>query len=374
MKHRLARLLSVLFLFSVLSGLPAGAFAGRSVLLTFTGDCTLGSEEAKRANENSFDSVIGREGLSYPFEKVRFLFESDDFTVVNLEGVLSDSSSGENTGKTYRFRGPAEFVKILAGSSVEAAGLANNHTGDYGTRGLEDTQRILSEAGIAWFRTRTPFILEKDGIRIAFFAVNSFQEPTFQNDLNWFRSEIRRVKQSGEAGAVVVLFHSGSEYDACHTVTQEKIGKSFIDNGADLIVMHHPHVVQGVAVYENRTMLYSLGNFVFGGNSEIRTKPYHTWEVSSLYSLIARVRLDFSDDGAFLGQEVELIPAFTSSDAPHNNFQPVPVRGDDAEPVYRAVQYDTAFPLPERTEEDGYCVIRLPYLNAGSPVPSRDAN
>ena len=160
MKHRLARLLSVLFLFSVLSGLPAGAFAGRSVLLTFTGDCTLGSEEAKRANENSFDSVIGREGFSYPFEKVRFLFESDDFTVVNLEGVLSDSSSGENTGKTYRFRGPAEFVKILAGSSVEAAGLANNHTGDYGTRGLEDTQRILSEAGIAWFRTRTPFILE----------------------------------------------------------------------------------------------------------------------------------------------------------------------------------------------------------------------
>ena len=164
MKHRLARLLSVLFLFSVLSGLPAGAFAGRSVLLTFTGDCTLGSEEAKRANENSFDSVIGREGFSYPFEKVRFLFESDDFTVVNLEGVLSDSSSGENTGKTYRFRGPAEFVKILAGSSVEAAGLANNHTGDYGTRGLEDTQQILSEAGIAWLRTRTPFILEKDGI------------------------------------------------------------------------------------------------------------------------------------------------------------------------------------------------------------------
>ena len=374
MKHRLARLLSVLFLFSVLSGLPAGAFAGRSVLLTFTGDCTLGSEEAKRANENSFDSVIGREGFSYPFEKVRFLFESDDFTVVNLEGVLSDSSSGENTGKTYRFRGPAEFVKILAGSSVEAAGLANNHTGDYGTRGLEDTQRILSEAGIAWFRTRTPFILEKDGIRIAFFAVNSFQEPTFQNDLNWFRSEIRRVKQSGEAGAVVVLFHSGSEYDACHTVTQEKIGKSFIDNGADLIVMHHPHVVQGVAVYENRTMLYSLGNFVFGGNSEIRTKPYHTWEVSSLYSLIARVRLDFSDDGVFLGQAVDLIPAYTSSDAPHNNFQPVPVRGEDAEPVYRAVQYDTAFPLPELTEEDGYSVIRLPYLDAESPVPSRDAN
>lgn len=374
MKQRLAQLLSVLFLVSVLSGMPACVSADRSVLLTFTGDCTLGSEEVKRVNENSFDSVVGREGLSYPFEKVRFLLEADDLTVINLEGVLSDSAAGENTGKTYRFRGPAAFAEILSGSSVEAAGLANNHTGDYGTRGLEDTQRILSEGGIAWFRARTPYLLEKDGIRIAFYAVNSFQEPTFRNDLDWLRNEIRRVKQNGEADAVIVLFHSGSEYDACHTVTQEKIGKSFIDSGADLIVMHHPHVVQGVAVHRSRTMLYSLGNFVFGGNSEIRTRPYHTWEVSSLYSLVARVRLDFSDSGAYLGQAVELIPAYTSSDAPHNNFQPVPVRGEDAEPVYRAVQYDTAFPLPELTEEDGYCVLRLPYLGAESPVPSRDAN
>ena len=364
MRHRLARILSVLFLFSVLSGLPAGAFADRSVVLTFTGDCTLGSEEAKWINDNSFDSVIGREGFSYPFEKVRFLFESDDCTVVNLEGVLSDSPSGENTNKTYRFRGPAEFAGILSGSSVEAAGLANNHTGDYGTRGLEDTQRILAEAGIAWFRTRTAYVFEKDGIRIAFYAVNSFQDPTFQADLPWLRNEIRRVKQAGEADAVVVLFHSGSEYDACHTATQENIGKSFISNGADLVVMHHPHVVQGVAVTGNRTMLYSLGNFVFGGNCEIRTKPYHTWEVSSLYSLIARVRLDFTDEGVYLGQEVELIPAWTSSDAPRNNYQPVPVSGEDAAPVYSAVQYDTAFPLPELTVENGYSVIRLPYLKA----------
>ena len=85
MKQRLAQLLSVLFLVSVFSGLPAGASADRSVILTFTGDCTLGSEEAKRANENSFDSVIRREGFSYPFENVRFLFEADDFTIVGID-------------------------------------------------------------------------------------------------------------------------------------------------------------------------------------------------------------------------------------------------------------------------------------------------
>ena len=346
------------------SGLFSGAFADRSVTLTFAGDCTLGSEESKRPNENSFDSVISREGFSYPFEKVRSLFESDDCTVVNLEGVLSDSRSGENFGKTYRFRGPAEFVKILSLASVEAVGLANNHTGDYGARGLEDTQRILTEGGISWFRTKTSWTLEKDGIRIVFFAINSFQDSAFQNDLNWMRNEIRRVKQSGEAGAVVVMFHSGAEYDACHTATQENIGKSFIGCGADLVVMHHPHVVQGVAVEGNRTMLYSLGNFVFGGNSEIRTKPYRTWEVTSLYSLIARVRLDFSDDGTYLGQDITLIPAFTSSDAPHNNYQPLPVSGNDAALVREAVRFDTAFPLPEITEEDGLSVIRLPYLAA----------
>ena len=123
-------------------------------------------------------------------------------------------------------------------------------------------------------------------------------------------------------------------------------------------------MVQGVAVEENRTILYSLGNFVFGGNSEIRTKPYRTWEVTSLYSLIARVRLDFSDDGTYLGQDITLIPAFTSSDAPHNSYQPLPVSGNDAVLVREAVRFDTAFPLPEITEEDGLSVIRLPYLAA----------
>lgn len=364
MRNRFVRFLTVLFLFSVLLSAYAGAQADRSVTLTFAGDCTLGSEESKRANENSFDAVISREGVTYPFANFRSLFESDDCTVVNLEGVLSDSPAGENTGKTYRFRGPAGFAGILSGSSVEAVGLANNHTGDYGPRGLQDTQRVLAEAGIAWFRSRTSWTLEKDGIRIAFFAVNSFQEPTFLNDLNWLRNEIMRVKQAGEANAVVVMFHSGNEYSALHTETQEKIARSFIDKGADLVVMHHPHVVQGVAVTGGRTMLYSLGNFVFGGNSEIRTEPYRMREVSSLYSLVVRIRLDFSDDGVYLGQDVVLYPAFTGSDAPHNNYQPVPVSGEDAALVRDAVQFDTAFTLPEITEEDGYSVIRLPYLNA----------
>lgn len=338
--------------------------ADRSVTLTFAGDCTLGSEEAKRANDSSFDSVISREGFSYPFADFRFLFETDDWTIVNLEGVLSDSPSGENTAKTYRFRGPADFVNILSLASVEAVGLANNHTGDYGSRGLEETQRILTESGIVWFRGRNTYVFEKDGIRIMFFSVNSFQEPSFAKDLDWLRSEIRRVKQSGEANAVVIMFHTGSEYSAVHTESQDRLSRSFVANGADLVVMHHPHVVQGVAVVDNRTMLYSIGNFVFGGNCEIRTSPYRTREVTSLYSLVARVRLDFSDDGVYLGQDVVLYPAFTSGDAPRNNYRPMPVSGANAALVRDAVQFDTGFKLPEITEENGYSVIRLPYLKA----------
>ena len=349
------------FLLSLLLLLPAAVTADQSVTLTLAGDCTLGSEELTRGQENSFDSVVAREGLLYPFQNFRFLFDSDDCTIVNLEGVLSDSSSGENTAKTYRFRGPSGFAELLTLNSIEAVGLANNHVGDYGSRGLLDTQRILDENGVGWFRTDHILMLKKGDLKIAFFAIDT---TTVNDHLGKLRNEIRRMKLDGEANAIVVLFHGGTEYDACHNEAQEKLGRSFINHGADLVVMHHPHVVQGVLLSEQRPVLYSLGNFVFGGNSEIRTEPYRSWEVTSLYCLVARVRLDFSDDGTYLGQDLTLYPSLISGDAPHNNYQPLPADRESAERIREAVQFDTLFELPEITEEDGRSVLHFPYLEA----------
>ena len=89
------------------------AAAEKTVTVTFTGDCTLGSEESTRADQYSFDSVAAREGYDYFFANLRDLFEKDDITFINFEGVLSDSKAQESQRKRYRFRGPSDFVKIL---------------------------------------------------------------------------------------------------------------------------------------------------------------------------------------------------------------------------------------------------------------------
>ena len=145
-KQGTALALSVLLLLCLCSG----AAAEKVITLTFTGDCTLGSEEWAKKNPDSFDSVAAEKGYGYFFENFRDLFSRDDCTVVNCECVLSDSRDGENTSKSFRFRGSEEFAGIFKAGSVEAVSLANNHTLDYSERGLENTKRVLTEAGIGW--------------------------------------------------------------------------------------------------------------------------------------------------------------------------------------------------------------------------------
>ena len=111
------------------------ARAEKTVLLTFTGDCTLGSTENTRGREDSFDTLLDLNGYDYPFRHFKALFSRDDCTVINLEGVLSDIPAQENKTKVYRFRGPTAFADLLPMNSIEAACLANNHTGDYGAAG-----------------------------------------------------------------------------------------------------------------------------------------------------------------------------------------------------------------------------------------------
>ena len=131
--------------------LSAGTAMGeKTVLLTFTGDCTIGCTELTRGLPDSFDSIIDREGYEYPFLNYRDFFAEDDCTVINMEGVLSDSHADEQKGKTFRFRGKTDYVKILTGASIEAAGLANNHINDFWEDGLKDTRNNLDEKGIVW--------------------------------------------------------------------------------------------------------------------------------------------------------------------------------------------------------------------------------
>ena len=139
-----------------------------------------------------------------------------------------------------------------------------------------------------------------------------------------------------------------------------------IKYGVDLVIMHHPHVVQGVDISNNRCIFYSLGNFVFGGNDDIREEKFLIDKtVTSLYSMVVQVKMTFSNDGTYLGQQATIYPTYTSSAAPKNNYQPYRANAEEAVPIRDAMQIDTKFDLPEiTTDESGLSRMELPYLPA----------
>lgn len=351
--------LTALMIIVCLTISAGAAVAEKTVVMTFTGDCTLGSEEIKRGAIDSFDTVANEKGYDYFFANFRELFEGDDQTVINFEGVLFDKRSGESKSKTYRFRGPTDFARILTGSSIEAASLANNHTADYGAQGFESTKKALAENGINWFYYMDYYTYVKDDIKIAFFAVdNRFMF----NSIDKLYKLMNQMKRDKAINAIVICWHTGSEYRGNHDESTEKMCRRMIENGADLIVINHPHVLQGIQTINNRYVFYSLGNFVFGGNNAIRTEKYRMTTVTSLYTMVAQVKMTFSNEGIYLGQQATLYPAYTSSAAPVNNYQPIRVSAADGQAVRAAVQADTAFQLPELLETDGLSRMELDYL------------
>lgn len=337
-----------LLLLALLMGTQAAAEAEDKVIrLTFTGDVTLGCEEILRREDYSLVGYAGAHGYDYFFERVKPLLEQDDLTVVNLEGVLSDSAKGENKKKNFRFRGPADYANILIAGSVEAVNTANNHTMDYGKAGLEATKAALDAVGVARFGEEDVYVYEKDGIRIAFLGV-------YYDDFGQKKARIERqmAELNESVNAIVFSFHAGREYAEHRMQAQEEYAQYAIDLGADLVIMHHPHVVQGMDIYKNRSVMYSLGNFCFGGNRHAKV----------LESLVVGAELYFDADGVYLGQQLTLYPAYTTGETTHNNYQPRLVSGEEAGSVMRLVQQDTPFDLAPFDEAAG--CARQPYLPA----------
>ncbi len=371
------RIRTVCILLLIITALTITGIAGaeKSILLTFTGDCTLGSEDWNRDQETSFVSVVEKKGYDYFFANMRGLFEQDDQTIINLEGVLSDSKNQENKTKTYRFRGPTEYVRILAGSSIEVCNLANNHLSDFGKQGEQSTKAILEENGIGWFREYQYFVFEKEGVRIAFIGV---ENRTVYNEFAKIKALMASLKETGEANAIVICWHTGLEYRGAHEANTQKICEDMVRNGADLVINSHPHVLQGINVYKDRCIFYSMGNFVFGGNDKIRTEKFKIdKKVSTLYTVALQVKMQFTDDGKYLGQHPVLYPVYTSSAALVNNYQPYRVNAEDAAPIRDALQEDSNFRIPEiSVGPDGLSMIDLGYIAAfdGVAFPNTDPN
>ena len=171
---------------------------------------------------------------------------------------------------------------------------------------------------VNWFRNETYYIYEKEGIRIAFFALDNSKFYSLRKKLAAMFSELRESKG---VNAIVVCIHTGMEYRGKHDKDAADKANTLVASGADLVIMHHPHVLQGVEIINNRTVFYSMGNFVFGGNNAIKTKVYSKMTVTSLYTMAVQVKMSFANDGTYLGQQATIYPAQSSSD-PVVNYYP----------------------------------------------------
>ncbi|NLA53256.1 MAG: CapA family protein [Clostridiales bacterium] len=312
------------------------------ILLSFTGDCTLGSEDRLMNKPYAFHAYIEKEGYAYPFEKVQSVFANDDVTVINLENVFYDSMRNK-IKKTYNFRGPTDFARILKQGSIELSFLGNNHTYDYSYQGFRSTVQAIEEQGLDWIVTTDDviktWIYEKDGIKIGFTGAY----------ITYFNRKPEKVKQSFEelkaAGCdfIVSIMHGGEEYGPRQNRGIIRFAKFLADQGAGLVVGHHPHVLHGMEIYNNATIIYSLGNFSFGGNAELR----------SFQTMIAQATLRFDEHGDFVEHQVNLLPAHTSGTLEYNNYQPVLVHGLEAQAIIDLVSSMSEFTLEPYEEGVG---------------------
>ena len=294
--------------------------------MTFTGDSILGSEEKSRKKPESFDSFIADKGYTWPFSGLYDLLSADDLSIINLEGVLKDDTRGRQQGKLHWFRGPTSFAGILPAGSIELAGLANNHMRDYGIAGHNSTREALKAAGIPYFGYGDTYIHEHQGLKIGFGGIRETiwrQKPQLPGE------EIAALKEAG-CDYIVYTIHAGKEYSRTHNELQEKIARSVIDAGADIVIGMHPHVVQGIEKYKDGLIVYSLGNFSFGGNLKL----------TEFDGLAVQVILHFEDRELF-ETTLKLIPLLTTGTKPANDFRPIPAQGEDKARILELVQNDS---------------------------------
>lgn len=281
-------------------------------ILTFTGDCTLGSNPSKFNSATSFVKVVG-EDYDYPFANVRTFFENDDFTFVNLESVLADSGSAAD--KTFTFRGPEAYVNILSGSSVEAVTLANNHTMDFGNAGYENTKSVLEGAQISYVESDDIKLFTTErGLTVGLYA------DAFNISKKGIEENIQKLKDAG-AEVIICAFHWGEEGRYHPEEKQKTLARHAISQGAHAVVGHHPHVLQETEFSESGVIFYSLGNFCFGGNVHPKDKD----------SAIVQVEIIREVDGTIRVGTTEMIPVCISSVSNLNNYQPTPYLPDTEE-------------------------------------------
>lgn len=296
-----------------------------SVTLTVSaaGDCTIGTDEQFDKNSNFDAFYIVKKDPAYFFQNIREILSADDLSIINMEGTLTESTDRQE--KTFAFKGDPKYTQILTEGSVEAANLANNHSKDYGEQSYTDTIQYLESAGITTFGYDRTAVMEIKGVKVGLVGIYVLADGMGRQQQ--VIDNIQAVKNQG-AQVVIVSFHWGTEKSNYPDDTQKTLAHTAIDSGADLVLGHHPHVLQGIEKYKGKNIVYSLGNFCFGGNRNPSDKD----------TMIFQQTFTF-ENGILVQDDVtNIIPCSVSSVQQYNDYQPTPLEGEEADRVLQKIQ------------------------------------
>lgn len=249
-------------------GLCSPAISRDEIKISAVGDVML---------DRGVERQIKSRGVSYVFGEVKDEISKADIAFANLESQFSYRDRGNTK---MQFRADPKYLQSLADAGFDVLSTANNHAGDYSIP-VTESDAILREKGIGQCGSgyditgsNTPFIINANGVPVAFLAYTDIsnyprsrvEANHVRSGLTWatkdnIRAGIKKAKK--EAELILVSFHWGNEYQHYPTKRQRELAHFAVDCGADAVIGHHPHVLQGIERYKNAIIAYSLGNFIF---------------------------------------------------------------------------------------------------------------
>ncbi len=305
-----------------------------TITISAAGDVTLGTHQEQDYGSSFRQAYDQAEDEGYFFENVRDIFAEDTMTIVNLEGPLTTSTQMRE-GQTYCIKGDPAYAHLLTLGSIEAVSFANNHRLDYGEQGSQDTIAALEQEGIVYAYDKTTGVYEipdsaaahngERNLKIGIISVNEVEwgsqvEKLIQNNIETLREQ--------NVDLILVCCHWGIEKDTVPENYQQVLGRKCIDWGADLVIGHHPHVLQGIEEYKGRYIVYSLANFCFGANRNPADKD----------TMIFQQTFTFENGQKKEDQNARIIPCLVSSVKTRNDFRPTPATGEDKERILQRMK------------------------------------
>ena len=281
------------------------AQAFTQITITAVGDTTLGSHLGDMS-AGSLPAVWQKQGDAYFMQHMADVLAHDDLSIANLEGPLTTARSGVD--KQFVFKGAPALAGVLQQGSIEAVNVANNHSHDYGEQGFNDTLQALQAAQVPAFGYAHHQIIEVKGKRVALAGAKAWSVAQGKEAVDQALAHFK----DQNTDYLIMSFHWGQERQYRQNATQQAIARYAIDRGFNAVLGHHPHVVQGIERYKQGVIVYSLANFVFGGNGNPSDKD----------SVAVQLRVDFAGD-TLVAQDLTALPLSVSGVNHTNDYRPV---------------------------------------------------